>query len=287
MSSNEKSSNESGRIIRGKMTQFAAIPAVTMNDARLSMSAAAVLHYMIFRAGIDDWNFCVADIVKHFKTGRKGCAVRNAINELIELGYVVRQQLRDDAGRMIGTRYIVNDISESAPQFSRPAKTDGESEITRAAPVVQPVKPQPAPVAAAPAAKPAKKPAGATDTVSEALSEQHQKLARVYNDNRGGLPEKRSRDGQIIISTTLSKLMNTLIKNSDDAENDVKLATLYAVDEARREPDGWVARNCDIENIVRNADRWSGLARQRKLDRAASAGSSTAASPAWTPPAAI
>lgn len=278
MSSNEKSSNENGRIVRGKASPFAAIPAQTMNDSRMTTNAAAVLHYMIWRAGIQDWVFCVADIVEHFNVGKKGVAVRSAINELIAFGYVERQQLRDEGGRMIGTRYIVNDISESAPQFSRPFKSAAaDSEITRAAPLPQPVKPQPAPVTAAPIAKPAKKPsATATDTVSAVVSEQqktprqtaaearqkrqdmHHRVLEAWNATRGAMPEMDARptDGRLIADQTLAMLIESLVRDKGGEQHAIDTlrdASKQWNAELTKEPGGWLSRNANIERVFRTA----------------------------------
>ncbi|ADV66502.1 hypothetical protein [Deinococcus maricopensis] len=235
-------------IVRRRRTvPFAAIPAETMQDARLTMPAAAVLHYMIWRSGIPGWQFYVQDIVNHFNTGKKGAAVRTCINELIALGYVEREQLRDAGGRMVGTRYTVSETSPTAPEVVISEVRDlAPDQISRAAPTPQPRHVQPAPK---------KK---VSRTAAEARQALHHRVLEAWNATRGSMPEMPARetDGRLVADKVLAMLIEELVKvqgGEAQAVRALELASRNWNAEMKEKRGGFLEKQADMEFVFRNA----------------------------------
>lgn len=91
---------------------FTMIPLQTVLDPRMSPRSLGVLAYMISRASIPDWRFYVSDIASHFNVGQRGDAIRRSIQELEDLGYLERHQLRAPDGRVVGLRYVVHALAD-------------------------------------------------------------------------------------------------------------------------------------------------------------------------------
>jgi len=75
----------------------------TINNTKLSLQATAVLTYLISKP--DNWQVSIRDIVSHFTNGFS--SVRSAIKELINSGYLVRQTVRHNNGKINRFDYIV------------------------------------------------------------------------------------------------------------------------------------------------------------------------------------
>jgi hypothetical protein len=74
-------------------------------DSRISWQAKGLLTYLIGKP--DDWTVRVGDLIKRASNGRD--AVYSIINELIEAGYIEREQVRgnDGSGKFADISYIV------------------------------------------------------------------------------------------------------------------------------------------------------------------------------------
>ena len=80
-------------------------------DETLSWQARGLLVYLLGKP--DNWQVNVTHLTKctakaKKKTGRDG--VFAILDELLEAGYMQREQLRGDGGTFVGTQYIVNEI---------------------------------------------------------------------------------------------------------------------------------------------------------------------------------
>jgi DNA-binding MarR family transcriptional regulator len=67
----------------------------SLNDERLSWTARGVLAYLLSKP--TDWGILMSDLEAKSTQGR--LAVRSAIKELEDLGYVKRRQYQDEHGR--------------------------------------------------------------------------------------------------------------------------------------------------------------------------------------------
>ena len=84
---------------------YTQIANMVLNDPLLSFRAKGVLVYLLSKP--PDWKAIEADIVKHTAEGRH--AVRTAIKELLDVGYLKREQYRADDGTFHGTVYFATD----------------------------------------------------------------------------------------------------------------------------------------------------------------------------------
>lgn len=95
-------------------------------EPSLSFRAKGVLLYLISKP--EDWKTRIKDIQKHGKEGRD--AIRNAIAELTNAGYIVRRQVRGDSGSFAGTEYLVFESPQTEnPKAGNPTpgKPDAEN----------------------------------------------------------------------------------------------------------------------------------------------------------------
>lgn len=72
-------------------------------DKRLSYKSKGVLAYILSRP--DDWKIYEVEVVKHSKDGRD--SVRTGIKELIDYGYIIRHDVRNEKGQFEGYDYEV------------------------------------------------------------------------------------------------------------------------------------------------------------------------------------
>ena len=97
------------RVEKKRENPYVMIDKYGLEDDRISFRAKGLLAYLLSKP--DHWKVMICDLVKHGKEGRD--AIYKAIKELIELGYMKRDQIRDK-GRIVGTEYTV---------FERPQET--------------------------------------------------------------------------------------------------------------------------------------------------------------------
>ena len=87
---------------------FTQIENLTLRDERLSYSARGLLNYML--SNKDDWKFTEYDLVSKSPDGR--AKVRTAIKELIDKGYLKKQQERGERGRFTTYVYTIYEKSD-------------------------------------------------------------------------------------------------------------------------------------------------------------------------------
>lgn len=102
-------SKGNGGIIRvPNYQQFTIIPHNILTDKRLSMKTRGLLVTML---GLPpEWDYSVMGLTKILPDGKK--AIGNAIKELEEFGYLVREQERSEGGKFMGYVYTVIPIPE-------------------------------------------------------------------------------------------------------------------------------------------------------------------------------
>jgi hypothetical protein len=98
--------------VHKKKTNFITIDTTFLSDDRMSWRAKGILAYLLAKP--DNWQVYVSDLVKRSTEGRD--SVYKVLNELIECGYVVRNQPRDSRGRLTGAEYIVYEQPIVTPQ---------------------------------------------------------------------------------------------------------------------------------------------------------------------------
>jgi len=108
------------RVPKGSNNPFFMMDNNIINNPKLSLQATAVLTYLISKP--DDWNVRISDIISHFSNGQT--SIRNAINELVFFGYLVRNPVRHNNGKFIRHDYIIHENPYfSNPHFNKPVKS--------------------------------------------------------------------------------------------------------------------------------------------------------------------
>lgn len=93
---------------------FTVIRNEVLNDERLSLAAVGLLCWLIARH--DGWQVSVKGLMALWKgSGREigRDALNGLLRELVEAGYVVRQQSRSESGRMAEMDYVVFDTPQT------------------------------------------------------------------------------------------------------------------------------------------------------------------------------
>jgi hypothetical protein len=100
--------------------KFAALPNAIWTDERLSIEAKGVLGYLLSRP--HNWNVRLLQIGRVLDVGKD--RLQRIFRQLIEVGYVTREQRRTEGGVFGGVEYIVRDEPEdsvaSLPQPENP-----------------------------------------------------------------------------------------------------------------------------------------------------------------------
>lgn len=220
-------------VVTSTIEPFTPVPRRSILDARMTPEALGILTYMIMRAGLEDWKFYVSEIAANFNCGARGDKVRTALRELIDLGYVVREQVRDDRGRVAGYRYLVSDVSATATSAaSRPAPT-GETPTQRA-----PATPAPP--------RPANKKASATS------DERLQGLVGIWNATRD---TQRTAEKKVLDAKTRGQLRALINDHGDSAEEVLRVATLRINGLARQQGNWWSQNRGGLGNLLPNVTK--------------------------------
>ena len=86
-----------------KTTNYTTIDNGIFKDKRLSLKAKGLLVTMLSLP--EEWNYTIEGLSVILKEG--SACIRSTLSELEEYGYLVRNRIRDDKGRMKDTEYII------------------------------------------------------------------------------------------------------------------------------------------------------------------------------------
>jgi hypothetical protein len=124
-----------------KSDNFTMIENALLRNKSLSFKARGILcHLLSHRAG---WKIRMSELRKDCVDGE--AAIRSGIDELVRAGYMTRERVRGDSGRMLGWRYRVfeepvptdtrfssigfSSIGKSSAKNTKGKKTKGEEEV--------------------------------------------------------------------------------------------------------------------------------------------------------------
>lgn len=93
-----------------KSSNYTVLSNYHLDDPRLSLKAVGLLSYMLRQP--DGWDFTVEWLAGRHKDGSR--AVRSALDELEEAGYVLRRRTHQEDGRFGSNDYIVREVPEEA-----------------------------------------------------------------------------------------------------------------------------------------------------------------------------
>lgn len=91
-----------------RQSHFSQIPNVTLRDTRLKHGPYHLLMYMLSMA--DGWVFRNSVMAKDFGTSER--TIQEWKTDLVEAGYISRQQQRSADGKIVQWDFIVRDIAE-------------------------------------------------------------------------------------------------------------------------------------------------------------------------------
>lgn len=99
-------------IIRNATKQYVTISRHHLSDVNLSLKAKGLLAQMLILAQKDSYHLSTECLVQLNSNGKS--AVRSALRELRNAGYIARYQQRDASGRFLATEYIVYEIPQQS-----------------------------------------------------------------------------------------------------------------------------------------------------------------------------
>ena len=99
-----------------KERDYTVLNNIFIRDKTLSWKAKGVMTYLLSLP--DDWSVYLSEIQTHATDGRD--SLRTAINELVEHGYLVRTQVRNDSGKFGSLTYEIVESPADLPFTEKP-----------------------------------------------------------------------------------------------------------------------------------------------------------------------
>ena len=96
-----------------------------LGDARLSLKAVGLLSKMLSLP--DDWDYTIGGLTRICREGKD--AIRAAIVELEEAGYIQRRQLHDETGAFSGNEYVIYESPLSGFPSTEKPLTENPTEL--------------------------------------------------------------------------------------------------------------------------------------------------------------
>ena len=112
------------RVIKNK--NYSVIANGIFRDRRISLKAKGLLAMLLSLP--QNWNLSIEGLTKITKEGRH--SITNTITELIENGYIDRNQIRDK-GKFVGYQYIVNEKPKSAKPITAKPLTEKPIQLSK------------------------------------------------------------------------------------------------------------------------------------------------------------
>ena len=114
------------RVNKDKNNPYVMLNKGFLNDERLSWKAKGILSYLLSLP--DDWQIYEVEIQKHSADGIT--SLKSGIKELMENGYIKREQTRNDKGHFIGYKYQVYEVSTEMRKSDIGESNNRESHTT-------------------------------------------------------------------------------------------------------------------------------------------------------------
>jgi hypothetical protein len=103
-----------------KTSNFTVLPNIVLTDERISIAARWCLAYLLSKP--DDWVVQISDIQKVAGVGRD--KAYSMVRELIDSGWIKREEYRDETGAYRKHEYVVSEWSENPINDPLPEKPD-------------------------------------------------------------------------------------------------------------------------------------------------------------------
>lgn len=98
-------SNQTNFVFSSEFVGFTTVPNIILNDSTISYKALGLYVQILQFQNSPTHKLYQETLVKLKRDGRD--SVRAAMNELIDAGYIVKKQLKDEKGRMNGVEYTI------------------------------------------------------------------------------------------------------------------------------------------------------------------------------------
>lgn len=102
--------------VKTKRSNFTCVPNETLRDKRLTLKARGLLAFCLSLP--DTWEYSVEGLARATGEGRD--SIKSALKELEAGGYLIRQQARNEQGKLAGMEYTLFDISQPCQEDEAP-----------------------------------------------------------------------------------------------------------------------------------------------------------------------
>lgn len=89
-------------------------------DRRLSLKARGL--FLLLQSLPDDWQYTISGLATIAGTGKD--QIRSGLSELLDIGYLVKEQAHDEGGRFSGNIFV---LQEEAPLSENPTTVEGQN----------------------------------------------------------------------------------------------------------------------------------------------------------------
>ena len=110
-----------------RSSPFVQVDKDLVNDPEISAKAKGIMLYLLSKP--DGWKIYESDVVKHMKDGK--ASINSGIKELIEAGYIEREQVRGEGGVFKGYSYTVYESKDDVEKAKAKADNINVSTETR------------------------------------------------------------------------------------------------------------------------------------------------------------
>lgn len=104
----------------GRRRGFTTVYRDVAQDRRLSLKARGL--FLLLQSLPDDWQYTISGLATMAGTGKD--QIRSGLNELLDIGYLVKEQSHDAGGKFAGNIFV---LQEEAPLSENPTTVEGQN----------------------------------------------------------------------------------------------------------------------------------------------------------------
>lgn len=104
----------------GRRRGFTTVYRDVAQDRRLSLKARGL--FLLLQSLPDDWQYTISGLATMAGTGKD--QIRSGLSELLDIGYLVKEQSHDAGGKFAGNIFI---LQEEAPLSENPTTVEGQN----------------------------------------------------------------------------------------------------------------------------------------------------------------
>ena len=104
----------------GRRRGFTTVYREVAQDRRLSLKARGL--FLLLQSLPETWQYTISGLATLAGTGKD--QIRSGLAELLKVGYLVKEQAHDEAGKFAGNIFV---LQEEAPLSENPTTVEGEA----------------------------------------------------------------------------------------------------------------------------------------------------------------